>query len=202
MADRGKLEIAGWALAAFVVVLLGVRLVQARAAEPAPVAVSDSPATSRDRGERMLVVDVDGEVRRPGLQRVPAGSRAGDAVRRAGGMTRHADAAAVNLAARLSDGQQVVVPRRGAAVAGVPGEAGAVAPATPAAPGAAPTVPISLATATVAQLDTLDGIGPTIAGRIVEYRTEHGGFRSVEELKQVDGIGEKRFETLREAVTP
>src|ERR687891_10591 len=66
----------------------------------------------------------------------------------------------------------------------------------------APPAPISLATATVAQLDTLDGIGPTIAGRIVEYRTEHGGFRSVGELKQVDGIGEKRFETLREGLTP
>jgi competence protein ComEA len=140
----------------------------------------------------MLVVDVDGEVRRPGLQRVPAGSRAGDAVRRAGGMTPNADAAAVNLAARLSDGQQVVVPRRGAAGAA----------AVPAVPGEAPAAPISLSTATVAQLDTLDGIGPTIAGRIVEYRTEHGGFRSIEELKQVDGIGEKRFETLREGLTP
>jgi competence protein ComEA len=168
--------------------------VQARAAEPAPVAVSESERGS-DRA-RMLVVDVDGEVRRPGLLRVPAGSRAGDAVRRAGGMTSGADAAAVNLAAPLSDGQQVVVPRRGAAAAaGVPADPAAAA-------GGAPAAPISLSTATVAQLDTLDGIGPTIAGRIVEYRTEHGGFRSIDELKQVDGIGEKRFETLREGVTP
>ena len=194
MDDRRRWEIAGWVLAAFVVVLLGARLVQARAAESAPVAVSESgPRADRGGGGgRMLVVDVDGEVRRPGLQRVPAGSRAGDAVRRAGGMTQHADAAAVNLAARLSDGQQVVVPRRGAAAAA----------AVPAVPGEAPAAPISLSTATVAQLDTLDGIGPTIAGRIVEYRTEHGGFRSIEELKQVDGIGEKRFETLREGLTP
>jgi competence protein ComEA len=194
MDDRRRWEIAGWVLAAFVVVLLGARLVQARAAEPAPVEVSESgPRADRGGGGgRTLVVDVDGEVRRPGLQRVPAGSRAGDAVRRAGGMTQHADPAAVNLAARLSDGQQVVVPRRGAAAAD----------AVPAVPGEAPAAPISLSTATVAQLDTLDGIGPTIAGRIVEYRTEHGGFRSIEELKQVDGIGEKRFETLREGLTP
>jgi competence protein ComEA len=204
MDDRRKLEIAGWALAAFVVVLLGARLLQGGAearAVPVSVGGEGAPPGKSARGkQKLLVVDVDGEVRRPGLQRVPEGARAGVAVRLAGGMTARADAAAVNLAAPLADGQQVVVPRRGAAgsVAAAPG---AVA-GDPAAPGAVPAQPISLATATVAQLDTLDGIGPTLAGRIIEYRTEHGGFRSVDELKQVEGIGEARFETLREGVTP
>jgi competence protein ComEA len=104
----------------------------------------------------------------------------------------------VNLAMPLHDGQQIVVPRRGAAP---PGAAGQAAGATPGA-GAQASQPISLSTATVAQLDTLDGIGPTLAGRIVQYRDAHGGFQSIEELRQVDGIGEKRFAALRKAVQP
>ena len=131
---------------------------------------------------------------RPGLQRVPAGSRAGVAVDAAGGLTRGGDATAVNLAAPLHDGQQIVVPKRGAAAAAAPGGSGA-------APGA-PSAPISLSSATVAQLDTLDGIGPTLAQRIVQYRESHGGFRSVDELKQVEGIGEKRFASLRASLQP
>jgi competence protein ComEA len=94
----------------------------------------------------------------------------------------------VNLAARLEDGQQVVVPRRGAAPVAAGGEDA--------------QGPISLSSATVEQLDTIDGIGPTLAARIVEYREAHGGFRSVEELGEVDGIGEVRLEALRQAVQP
>jgi competence protein ComEA len=99
----------------------------------------------------------------------------------------------------LHDGQQIVVPRRGASVAAVGtgtasgGGAGA---------GTAPGQPISLSTATADQLDALDGIGPTLAGRIVQYRETHGGFRSVDELRQVSGIGDKRFQALRKAVQP
>jgi competence protein ComEA len=188
MDDRRKLELAGWALAAFVAVFLGARLLHGGEPEPAAaVAVSTTPAA---KPRSPLVVDVEGQVARPGLQRVPAGSRAGVAVDAAGGLTRHADPTAVNLAAPLQDGQQVVVPRRGAASTAAPGEA------------AAPSGPISLSSATVAQLDTLDGIGPTLAQRIVQYREAHGGFRSVDELKQVEGIGEKRFASLREALQP
>jgi competence protein ComEA len=104
----------------------------------------------------------------------------------------------VNLAMPLHDGQQVVVPKRGAA----PTAAGPAATAGSAPPGSPPAQPISLSTATVEQLDTLDGIGPTLAGRIVQYRDAHGGFRSIDELRQVDGIGDKRFESLRKAVQP
>ena len=132
--------------------------------------------------------------------RVARGARVAAALERAGGPSRRADLTAVNLAAALQDGQQVVVPRRGAApaAAAAPGQPGAPAAGTAAA-GAAQ---ISLATATVEQLDTLDGIGPTLAQRIVEHRERAGGFRSLAQLREVDGIGEKRFEALSAALRP
>lgn len=147
-----------------------------------------------------LYVHVAGAVARPGLYRVPPGSRVAAAVDAAGGLARRADPAGVNLAALLQDGQQVLVPARGRAPAGGagtgPGSAGAPAAGAPA------EAKISLSSATVEQLDTLDGIGPTLAARIVEYRDAHGGFRSVDELREVDGIGDKRLASLRDAVRP
>jgi competence protein ComEA len=119
-----------------------------------------------------------------------AGSRVADAVERAGGPRAGADLSAVNLASKLEDGRQVLVPRRvgggvaaGAAVSGGPGDA--------------PAQPIDLNTATLEQLDTLDGVGPATAQKILAYRTEHGGFGSVDELNQVPGIGDKRMAALR-----
>jgi competence protein ComEA len=213
MDDRRKLEVAGWALAAFVLVFLAVRFLHHGAAAAAPVTVggpgaADAPAPSSHgsagRPHKLLVVDVEGEVRRPGIQRVPSGARAAAAVTQAGGLTGRGDATAVNLAAPLHDGQQVVVPRRGAAVASAPASDPAAAAGGTGAGAAsgAPAPPVSLSSATVAQLDTLDGIGPTLAQRIVQYREAHGGFRSVDELKQVEGIGEKRFESLKAGLTP
>jgi competence protein ComEA len=143
-------------------------------------------------GGEGLYVHVAGAVRRPGLFRVPAGSRVASAVARAGGPGPKADLTLVNLAARVQDGQQVVVPAAGAPPPAGVGTAGA------AVAGAKP----SLATATVEQLEELDGIGPTLAERIVEYRDAHGGFRSMGELRDVEGIGEKRFESLRKALQP
>lgn len=126
------------------------------------------------------------------------GSRVARAVSRAGGPTRAADLTAVNLAARIEDGQQVVLPARGVAAVGAAAAAG-LGSGTPGSPG----VPkLGLGTATLDQLDELDGIGETLAQRIIEYRTENGGFGSLEELREVEGIGEKRFETLREALQP
>jgi competence protein ComEA len=149
--------------------------------------------------ERGIYVHVAGAVRRPGLVQVPEGSRVAVALERAGGPQRRAELSGVNLAATLEDGQQVVVPVRGAAP--IPGAAApGMAPGT--APGAAGAPKISLGAATVDQLDEIDGIGPTLAQRIVEYRTEHGGFSSIQELSEVEGIGEKRLETLREALQP
>src|SRR3954470_5948472 len=126
MDDRRKLEVAGWALAAFVVVFLAVRFLHRGPPAAAPVSLSGAgqpaPAHGHGSGRKSLVVDVEGEVRRPGIQRVAAGSRAAAAVMQAGGGARHGDATAVTLAAPLHDGQQVVVPRRGAAaLAAAPG---------------------------------------------------------------------------------
>src|SRR5437764_7328786 len=145
------------------------------------VAASSPVATGRE-----LWVDVAGAVRRPGLYKVPAGSRLAAAVERAGGVSRRGDEAGVNLAAPLHDGEQVIVPARGAA-----------ATTAAAAGSTAASGPISLGQATEAQLESLDGIGPALAGRILEYRQQHGGFRSLDELKEDSGIGGQRFEALR-----
>jgi competence protein ComEA len=139
-----------------------------------------------------VVVDVVGAVRRPGLYRLAQGSRIADALTRAGGATAKADLAQVNLAAPLADGEQVVVPRRGA----VP------APGAGSASGASDAAPVQLSTATLEQLDSLPGVGPVTAQKILDYRQEHGAFHSVDELDAVSGIGPKRLEQLRELVVP
>jgi competence protein ComEA len=212
--DRRKAEVAAYAVAAFVIVLLAARLlhrdggaggashVSLEGPRMSAVPARSATATGARAPARPLVVDVAGEVRRPGVYRVPAGSRADAAVQQAGGVTPRAESAAVNLAMPLRDGQQIVVPRRGAAAPAAAGGSAAGSGGAGAVPGSAPAQPISLSTATVEQLDTLDGIGPTLAGRIVQYREAHGGFRSIDELRQVSGIGDKRFEALRKAVQP
>lgn len=143
-----------------------------------------------------VTVHVAGAVRRPGVYRLSAGARVNDALRRAGGARGRADLAAVNLAAKLEDGRQVLVPER-AAPAGGPGAAAV----EPGAGASAPAAPVNLNTATLEQLDTLDGVGPGIAQRIIDYREQHGGFQRVDELAEVPGIGDKRLATLRPLVT-
>jgi competence protein ComEA len=141
------------------------------------------------------LVHVAGAVRHPGVYRLSAGARIQDAVRRAGGGTGAADVNAVNLAAKVADGQQVIVPRRASAggAAGLPTAASAGA-----APAGGPTTgPVNLNTATAEQLDTLDGVGPATAEKILDWRRQHGGFRTVEDLAQVPGIGPKRLAALR-----
>jgi competence protein ComEA len=145
-----------------------------------------------------VVVDVTGAVRDPGVYRLPAGSRVVDAVKRAGGETGKAELGSVNLAARLADGQQVVVPERMPAGSGSAG--GTVGSAIGTA--AAEEGPISLGTATVADLDTIDGIGPVTAEDIIEFREEHGGLSSVDQLDQISGIGPATMEALRDRLQP
>ena len=153
-----------------------------------PAAATAPPAAA------MLVVDVAGAVRRPGLYRLPHGSRIADAIARAGGMSRRASQAAVNLAAPLADGEQVLVPSLAAAgVAGAPSGAAA---------GPSPSAPVDLNSATVEQLDALPGIGPVTAQKIVDYRTEHGPYTSVDDLVAIPGIGPSRIENLRGLVIP
>ena len=200
-----------WGAAAVLAVLAVARIAAAqRDGQPTPVPVSDSVSQLADHSagagvepgaaglerRNTVYVHVAGRVRRPGLYRLTAGSRVAAALNRAGGPTGGADLAAINLAAKIQDGQQVLVPRSGAA-AGATGAGDAAA-----APGAAGRAKLSLSTASAEQLDQLDGIGPTLAKRIVEYRAAHGGFRSLNDLNQVEGIGEKRMQALRKAVGP
>ncbi len=160
---------------------------QAEPLPPPPAAAAGVTGLPSSR----VVVDVVGAVRRPGLYRLPQDSRIADAVTRAGGTTAKADLAQVNLAAPLADGEQVVVPQRGA-----PGAAGSAS-----SPGV-PAGPVQLSTATLEQLDTLPGVGPATAQKILDYREKHGAFSSVDELDAVPGIGPKRLEQLRELVVP
>ncbi|CAL9575348.1 hypothetical protein SUDANB145_04912 [Streptomyces sp. enrichment culture] len=149
-----------------------------------------------------IVVDVSGKVREPGVHRLPPGSRVADALRAAGGVRPGTDTGGLNRARFLVDGEQVIVgpPPEGAGAGA--GPVGVPVGGTAGGPGAGPAAPVSLNTATVDQLDTLPGVGPVLAGHIVEYRTRHGGFRSVDELREVNGIGERRFADLRDLVRP
>lgn len=160
---------------------------------PRPIAVAmRAPAASRFTAVRVgptVVVAVAGAVRRPGLFTLPAGARVADALRAAGGVRPGVSIGLLNLARRLVDGEQVVV---GAAAP----PAGGPAPAS-----GGPGPPLDLNTATVAQLDALPGIGPVLAARIVAYRTQHGAFRSVDQLRDVTGIGDAKFADLRSLVT-
>ncbi|MDX6513361.1 MAG: competence protein ComEA [Gaiellaceae bacterium] len=139
-----------------------------------------------------VVVDVVGAVRRPGLYKLRPGTRIADAVARAGGATRKADLAQVNLAAPLADGEQVVIPARVAA-----GPSTAVGAA-----GEVPAGPVHLSTATLEQLDALPGVGPVTAQKILDFRTKHGAFSSVDELDAIPGIGPARLDQLRDLVAP
>jgi competence protein ComEA len=195
MPDVPRSHLAAYALAAVVVLVLGVRQVaQSRAGDrgggPAPIALDRG--AEADGGGR-VTVHVAGEVRRPGVYRLRSGARVDDAVRRAGGARPRGDLTQVNLAQELEDGRQIVVPRRLAAAAAAAAAGGAV-PAVPAGP-------INLNTATLEQLDTLDGIGPATAQSILDFREEQGGFSDVEQLDQVPGIGPATMEALRDEVT-
>ena len=149
-------------------------------------------ATAGTLPRALVVVDVVGAVRRAGLYRLPQGSRIADALARAGGTTRKADLALVNLAAPLADGSQIVVPARTGAASGG-GDAGGAA---------APAGPVHLNSATLADLDALPGVGPVTAQKILDYRQQHGAFGSVDELDAIPGIGPKRMDQLRGLVAP
>lgn len=192
-------QLAVYAAVVLAVAVLGMRYL--RSTEPPEPLPSAAPVRleASDGARATVLVHVAGEVRRPGVYRLRAGARIDDALRRAGGATRRADLSAVNLAAKAEDGRQVLVPRRAP-----PGGGGEPAGAPPPSTGAGatpPAQPVNLNTATLEQLDTLDGIGPGLAQAILDFREENGGFGSVEELAQVPGIGEKRMASLREQVT-
>lgn len=192
MPEMSRSQLVVYAAVAAALLLVGARAIRGEAgSEPSFAIGAEAPkeasfSVGGQGGD--LVVHVAGAVRRPGVYRMPAGSRVDDAVSRAGGASPRAELEAVNLAARLADGQQVVVPET------APGGGGA---AVTTAEG-----PISLGAATVEQLEEVEGIGPVTAAAIIEFRDEHGGLSSVEQLDQVSGIGPATMESLRSRLQP
>ncbi len=196
MPELSRTQVVVYGAIAVALLLVGTRAIRAEDGSQRAYSFDSAGESSSDGGFSLsgqagdVVVHVAGAVERPGVYRLPAGSRVDDAVRRAGGAGLKAELEAVNLAARLADGQQVVVPERGPA--GSASFAG----------GGTEEGPIGLGTATVEQLDTIEGIGPVTAQDIVEFRDRHGGLASVEQLDQVSGIGPATMESLRERLQP
>ncbi len=161
----------------------GASLSPPLSSEPSAAALSPSAAAGGG-----VIVDVAGRVREPGVRTLPAGARVQDALKAAGGAAPGTDLTGLNLARRLNDGEEIIVGAAPAAAAG--GSAGK------------PAGPLSLNSATVEQLDQLPGIGPVLAQRIVQYRDQHGGFTSVDQLRKVSGFGERRLADLRAKLQP
>jgi competence protein ComEA len=208
-------QLIAYAAVAVVVAAVGVRyLATAGRAATTSVALtaavaspSPSATASAQASAAALIVYACGAVDKPGVYELPSGARIADLLALAGAGPR-ADLASINLAARLTDGQQVVVPTKGAAqaaatsppAAGVEATSSAVGAVSAASP-ATQAAPVSLNSATLEQLDALQGVGPVTAQKIIDYRTQNGGFKSVDELKNIPGIGEVRFAALKDYVT-
>lgn len=164
------------------------------AAEPTPSATSADAVAPPTPSPSPILVDVAGWVRRPGVYEFTPGARVIDAIEAAGGPRRGAVLEALNLAAPLVDGAQILVPKRGQTP---PASTGGTTSTGAGAPGGL----IDVNTASAAELEALPGIGEVLAQRIVDHRTEHGPFSSVEDLLDVSGIGEAILEDIRDLVT-
>ncbi|MEA2581793.1 MAG: hypothetical protein QOE83_2685 [Actinomycetota bacterium] len=160
------------------------------AVAPFAASSSASPGSPFPSGAP-LIVDVTGWVRDPGVFEFPAGSRVIDAVKRAGGAKSNADLSSLNLAALLVDGSQIVVPKEG----------GTEVPTAEGSPGSTGGTLVNINSASETELETLTGVGPVLAAAILQYRTDHGPFTSVDQLEDVSGIGPATLEALRPQVT-
>lgn len=194
-------------LAATVVIVLAVRH------RPVPVSAPLRPeltglVTPSASAAAVVTVDVEGKVQRPGLVELPPGSRVSDAIRAAGGLRPGAQLSGLNLARKVIDGEQLVVgepvpagANAGAAASGANGGgSGAAGSGAGSASAGAAGAPVNLNTASLAQLDTLPGVGPVMAQRILDWRTAHGGFTAVDQLREIEGIGDKTFDRLKDLV--
>jgi competence protein ComEA len=195
MPELSRSQVVVYGAVAVALLLVGARAIRAEgdpgatSAAAASMSSGSSDFSLKASGGPDVIVDVAGAVRRPGVYRLPVGARVVDAIERAGGPAGDAMLEGINRAARLADGQQVMVPTLD------PG--GSVA-----APSASEDGPISLGSASVEQLETIDGIGPVTAAKIVEYRDQHGGLSSVDQLDQVSGIGPATMQSLRGRLQP
>ena len=193
MPELSRSQVVVYGAIAVALLLVGARAIRSDGGDGAAAAAVSSSSEPGDFSVSTsggdVIVDVAGAVRRPGVYRMPAGARVVDAIRRAGGAAGEAMLEGINRAARLADGQQVVVPERGPT--GMP--AGAAA---------SEEGPVSLGSASLEQLETIDGIGPVTAAKILEYRDQHGGLASVDQLDQVSGIGPATMESLRSRLQP
>lgn len=147
-----------------------------------------------------LVVDVRGAVSNPGVYTLPAGSRVQDALARAGDVLTNADMRTLNLARKLNDGEQIYVPTQGEATLIPPPSSSRSNPARTSTV-SAPAGKININTATLAELETLPGIGATIAQRIIDYRSQNGNFQKIDDLKKVRGIGDALFAQIKDLIT-
>jgi competence protein ComEA len=196
--ELSRSQIAVYGAVCIALLLVGVRAIRSEGSDAKAQVSAYSGGSSSGgggsfhvsaEGGRDVVVHVAGAVHRPDVYRLPDGARVIDAVERAGGGTPRASLDSVNLAARLADGQQIVVPERG------PG-------GTAVSAGAGDEGPISLGSATLEQLDSIEGIGPVTAQKILEFRDQHGGLSSVDQLDQVTGIGPATMQALRGRLQP
>jgi len=190
--EAGALAVLGLLL------LIGAGLAYMRARPAAAVAppsgavsASASPGASAAPANT-IVVDVVGAVRKPGVYDFAQGARVVDAVRQAGGFLPDAEPQAINLARPLVDGEQIVVPKKGETPAG---------PATGGGAAQQPGGKVNINNASVSDFDGLPGIGPVLAQKIVDYRDQHGPFHSVQDLMKVSGIGQKKFDSLKDLIT-
>ena len=186
-------QLCGAAAAAAVLLLLLVRHLGGGGSAAPAVTPVQPIARAKTAAPKLLVVDVAGAVRRPGLYRLRPGSRIDDAIASAGGPTAKAQLETVNLAAPVADGEQIVVPGRGMAGAATAGAPDA---------GTSPSAPLDLNSASLEQLENLPGIGPVTAQKILDYRQQHGAFHAVAELQGVPGIGPAHMAQLKGLVIP
>lgn len=201
MPGLSRQQLIAWSAVALLILLVGANYLRGQLATPSSeTGVAVTVGMKEDRPAPRLKVHVIGAVAMPGLYELDADSRVSDALEKAGGATPSADLFQINLAAKLADGQQIVVPEKGATSQGNTGSSGGSSSGSAggsAAGGSAASQPVNLNAATLDQLTSLDGIGSKTAEKIIDYREANGGFKTVEELMEVPGIGPAKFEQIK-----